>query len=779
MLTLRSLALSARVQFVRVSCLILVAVMAPAVNAALTPGFDAVVVRAEEAPAERAFEASLMLIASGNYRAALQSLRKIQVDYPGYSRLSAVQTRVAVLHEAADAGESLAVFLRALDSRDGGRLNEALALLDSIATDHPRSSLMDDALYLGAYLSVMDGYDFDGARTRLANLEQRFPDSAYSDSAAYLAAIVAEQLGDTAGARQRLIDLRDKHTALGLPFGFRWPVGNVMSRYWFDRAERRIGIIDRRLKNASRVASQKELDDGRLRVAVNVEGIDMQLLLSPSTLVSRTDWHDASLSDQLPPDIGIYEGHVEGSPGSWVRATIDASGISGMIHVNGRRVRLLPGHLTGTLDYYQPASRHPAAASAKGFDPTDPSLANQLMAIDLLRAPPRRDDSVGGRRATTQQTATRAVPLSIVVDSQFDAYHAGAGLARALDHLNVADGVYREHGLALTLDEAVTFSAGEDPLRLDPGTLESFLRKFRTYRMAHSTLFADSAATYLFTGNQKTDVTLGLAWIDTLCRTDGFDVGVTTPSSFGDVLLTHELGHSFGAQHDSDTSCASDNGGLMWPHISERTPTRLTSCSSASVRAARTRSCLLNTIDMRLDAEVRADTVVFGVTNTESTVGTDARVTVETGVPGQVVWPDNCLAVSPTSAECLVDTIGPRERRELHLQFDRQVRGIDAPLSAEVSPIGVVELTPADNKVTTDGGTLVAGVSDDSLPRPDPVGSTTVATAASVGDRPVLGSGSGGGAIAPLGASGLALMAWMRHRRQLSGGSATDGAGTH
>lgn len=728
-------------------------VSTPAV-AAVTPGFDAVVVRTDEAPANREYEAALDLIGAGNHVAALKALRSIQLRYTGYSKLSAVQTRVAVLQEAANAGDSLSVFLQALDERDAGRLDEALSALDWIIDERSNSPLLDDALYLGAYLSVMDGYDFADARRRLRELERQFPESAYTDSAAYLSAIVSEQLGDTAAARLILVELRDKHTSLGLPFGFRWPAGNVLSRYWFDRAERRIGIIDRRLKKASRMVDRTVLDNGRLRVGVNVDGIDMQLLLSPSALVRDTGWLDARLADRLPPDVGVYEGEVEGAAGSWVRATIEGGAITGMIQIDGQRKRLLPGHLTGTLDYYQPASRHPAAATARGLDPTDPTLANRLQAIDLLVAPPRGADQRSGRRATTQQTATRSVPLSIVVDSRFDAYHAGAGLARALDHLNVADGVFRDYGLAIRLDEAVGFTDDADPLKLEPGTLESFLRTFRAYRMAHDTLFADSAATYLFTGNQKTDVTLGLAWIDTLCRTDGYDVGVTTPSSFGDVLLTHELGHSFGAQHDSDTSCSNDRDGLMWPHISNTTNTRLTSCSVDSVRASRARACLSNAVDLRLDASVRGDTVIFGITNPEAAMGLDARLTVETGVPGQLQWPDTCRVVTPTSAECEVNTIGPAERRELHLPLNLSVDGSGEPVGAQVMPVGFVELVPANNAATTEGGSIgsiATGPADGSM-----VAETT--ESAPDNSAPILGSGSGGGAPAP-GALIFGLMA--------------------
>ena len=121
-----------------------------------------------------------------------------------------------------------------------------------------------------------------------------------------------------------------------------------------------------------------------------------------------------------------------------------------------------------------------------------------------------------------------------------DRYYAGAGLSTALNSLNIADGIYRQFGIALTLDEAVTFDNNNDPMNLGPVTLETILRSFRDYRQDYATLFQDSALTYLFSGNPKTDITLGLAWIDTACRVDGYDVGVTTPTGFGDVLLTHD-----------------------------------------------------------------------------------------------------------------------------------------------------------------------------------------------------------------------------------------------
>lgn len=687
---------------------------APSIAAAqAVPGFDAVVPTVDERLADAAYAAAQRLILSGRHADALKALRRLQAAHPTYSKLSAVQTRIAVLHESADAGDALDVFLGALDARDAGRLDEALASLDRIAARPAvgagRNPLLDDALYLGAYLALMDGYDFPEAGARLEELGERVPDSAYADSADYLAAIVREQLGDTAGARARLVALRERHTSLALPFGFHWPTGTLLSRYWFDRADRRIELIDARLAGASRLQRRARGDDGGLVVDVNVDGIDMRLALTPSPLVESTAWRDAKLDDRLPPDVGVYEGEVEGAPDSWVRTTIEGGAIRGMIELDGTLHRLLPGNLTGTLDWYQPPARRGAMPGLDGssdFDPADPDLAARLQAIDLLAPPPRSREDRTSRRSRTARAATRVVPLSIVVDSRYDGYHAGRGLERALDYLNVADGVYREHGLSLALDEAVAFTADADPLTLPSGTLESFLRSFRDYRLAHDTLFDDSAATYLFTGNRKTDPTLGLAWIDTLCRADGYDVGVTTPSSFGDVLLTHELGHSFGAQHDSDTACRTDRAALMWPHISASTGTRLTSCSRDSVRAAHARGCLGNGVDLALEASSTGGDVVFAVTNPDPALTVDARLTVETGVPGQVSWPAGCRAVAPTGGECRLEGVGPGERREVRLALRPEAGGDAEPLTGRVAPLGATELAPADNAASASGPAL-------------------------------------------------------------------------
>ena len=578
----------------------------------------------------------------------------------------------------------------------------------TIASADPAGTLTDDALYISAYVQVMDRYDFRAARGVLKILEQRFPESAYSDSAHYLDAIALEQLGETQQARTRLIELRARHTALDLPLDFRWPRGSVLSRYWFDRADRRLAIVDQRLASASHLDSREEQADGKLRLAVSVEGTDMQLLLMASPLTGKTQWLDSGLNSQLPPAIGIFDGVVEGMPGSWVRVVLENDSINGVVNIDGKQHRLQPANLVGTLDYYQPQSRKIDPLNGMHSD-----LADSVQGLDSLEAPPAQVMSSPQRRARNVQTDIRAVPVSIVVDSQFDRYYAGGGMAAALNSLNIADGVYRDLGLALTLEEALTFAESSDPMKLGAVTLESILRSFRDYRLEYSTLFADSALTYLFTGNPKTDVTLGLAWIDTVCRLDGYDVGVTTPSVFGDVLLTHELGHSLGAKHDTDTECDNNSRSLMWPNISSKTEIEFSSCSKTSVLQSRAKSCLENSVNLSLSAASAGASLVFDVLNSDGALTVDAQLLVEASAPDQLLWPAGCQAQTPTSSICHISELLPLESRSLVIEVAEGFLTSNAPVTAQLVPVGLIELQSADNIATA---SLLGGGSTIHLP---------------------------------------------------------------
>ncbi len=638
-------------------------------------------------------------IADARYADALATLRSLQREYPSFSNITTVQTRIAVLTEYRDAAGFMPVFMLALDQRDEQRYAQAIDTLGSLAglpDDHP---LADDALYLKAYLEIMDLYRFDDARETIEQLLHRIPDTAYADSAIYLDAIALEQSGETVQARLALRLLRERHTALSLPFGFRWPASGVMSRYWFERADRRLAIMSEHSDVATRLRSERRASNGSLVIDVEADGQRYSLTLQPSPVVKTVQWTDEKLDDRAPPALAVYSGVVTDEPNSWARVVIDDGAVNGMISINGQRSQLRADQMIGTMDYYK--------AGVRGQSAIDTEQPDYLVAPLEVRA-------IQSRMAGLQ-SATRLVTMSIVVDAAFDDYYGGQGVAKALNNINMADGIYREQGIALSIDKVQSLTGENSPVVVDErGTLESLLDSFREYRMQQRTLYSKSALVYLFTGAKTVDRTLGLAWIDTLCRLDGYDVGLTTPSSYADVLTAHEIGHSFGALHDTVTACQADNDKIMWPRISANTRTAFSDCSVDQVAVARASQCLGNAVDVRISASVAENTVSLRILNSDSLLPVSTRVNIDAaGV--EVQWPTICAVQSPGSAECVLSGLAAASSYDIELvPIGDDIGGI---VNAQVVS-DIHDPDPINNAVSID---LATGVVTQSQVTFDPI----------------------------------------------------------
>lgn len=654
--------------------------------------FQANPVQANEQAAAVAYANARANISLGQFRQALQELRYLQRQYPNFSNIAGVKTRIAVLHEADIAGSELLTFLYALDERDAGNPEKSLEYLRNLVTESPSSPLVDDAIYLMAYVHLMERFDYDTARAHIAELKQRVPDTAYLDAADYLNAIAHEQSGQTQSAVTLFSELRDRHTSVTLPFGVRVARGNVMSRYWFDRADRRLDMLSNQRDRSSTLSKRNQVNEDQLSLSVLVNGVELDLVLQASSLTQSSEWYDAQLRAMAPPSVGVFSGYVNGDPNSWARIVLSNNDVHGVVMRNGVQHRLHSEDLIGTLDYYQPKNRAGSKIRLGGSEQELPML------LDSLPAPLEvSNQSRSSSKRASSRTDMQIVPMSVVIDSQYNRYYNGEALVHAINGLNVADAIYRPLGLTLRLNETIVHDGSiADTMAIGPATLEQMLRNFRDYRINKRTLFDESGLVYLFTGNPKTDVTLGLAWIDTACRTDGYDVGVTTPSSFTDVLLTHELGHSLGARHDTDTECASQNGMLMSPRISGNTATTMSSCSQTSIVNSGSRSCFLPALDVSLGLEQLGNTVQVGVTNNDSSYPVSAVLAVEVDSTASVEWPDVCTATTLGSAECLLTSIAPGSVAQVSFPFLSE--GLPR-LSAVVSPVGILDATPVNNAV--------------------------------------------------------------------------------
>lgn len=492
-----------------------------------------------------------------------------------------VTIKLPVLEEAVrvGGGADLVLYLEALSRRAEQNIPAALTLLEQLLATHQNSRLRDDSRYLIGYIQLMDQFDFPAAATAMAGLQTEFPDSRYFDSALYIQAIAEEQQGHIAVAAELFVKLRHRHTAFSIAaFDFSLPKDQLISRYWFSRSDDRLKIIQAAKLNAARVVSRKAIkhEEYQWRVVVAVSGRDYPLFLKKGPILLDSQLSDSQAGASADGPLEVMVGVVEGETDSWVRLVMHQNALSGIISVRGNRQPLMAAATDGSLGYYNRLLRsdidgNPSSQHADALHPPPPDNAIDSY-LNSLRLSTDNIDKFKG--------VSHVARLGVVIDSQFDAYYGGRGFQKALSILNTTDGVFREEfGIALHIERVIVISNhNTDPMKMGRKTMEQMMRNFRRYRSESGVLGDDIGMATLFSGNKNSDLPLGLAWIGTACRTDGYDVSVVTPFSQAGLLSTHEIAHSLGAPHDIETSCG-ENRHLMSRSISRKTKQSFSNCS--------------------------------------------------------------------------------------------------------------------------------------------------------------------------------------------------------
>lgn len=306
----------------------------------------------------------------------------------------------------------------------------------------------------------------------------------------------------------------------------------------------------------------------KLYLALRIRGRLMEVVLEPSEVMTGASvvmFSDAFVDSVTP---GHYQGKVLGVADSWVRLSWSAGRPEGVIRL-GRQLLL--------VEYDE---------SLGGLVASDLSTDSAEVFQEILQ-----QHLVGG----ASEIGLKVLPLSIVVDTRYNEAHDSRGLDRALMVVNAADGLYQEQlGLRLELRVARLIVDPEaDPMRELKGDIDQLLTTFRSYRLSDSSLARGQGAVHLFSGAKLRDKRVGLAYIDTICRTDGYDVGVSRVVDRDVFTFAHELAHNIGAEHDLDTQCG-DHGRMMNATLGAEMQYAFSQCSVKSLRRGMARSCVLD-----------------------------------------------------------------------------------------------------------------------------------------------------------------------------------------
>ncbi len=308
--------------------------------------------------------------------------------------------------------------------------------------------------------------------------------------------------------------------------------------------------------------------DRVLYLSLSIKGRVFELLLEPSDVMRTASvvMFEEAFVDAVAPV--HYQGVVMGVSDSWVRLSWHDGRPEGAMRVGSKLYM---------IEYDEVAGRLLAS---------DLATDSRAVFSEILE-----QHLQGGGRAR----GLKVLPLSIVVDTLYNDAHDAHGLARALAVVNTTDGFYQEQlGLRLELRVArLMVDPDRDPMRRLRGDIDQLLTVFRHYRLSDMSLVRGQGAVHLFSGAELRDKRVGLAYIDTICRTDGYDVGVSRVVDRAVFTFAHELAHNIGAEHDLDTQCG-DDGRMMNATLRPDMQYAFSQCSVKSLRQGLARSCVLD-----------------------------------------------------------------------------------------------------------------------------------------------------------------------------------------
>jgi hypothetical protein len=402
------------------------------------------------------------------------------------------------------------------------------------------------------------------------------------------------------------------------------------------------------------------------------------------------------------PGVEPMRGSVVGAPGSWVRLTRTPAGMFGLLF-DGRDLYAIEpaaaaaGHAVGPME-------------ASGSAPVIYRLADTLMPPGEASCAVVTLDDLPARRATTGQQAfdnvagelqalaatlpTRQIEVAIVGDFEFSGLTFANGLtpeAAIAARMNIVDGIYSSQvGVKIIVADVTVFRTTNDPFTATtvPGTLLNELANWRQVTPAQ----ASRGLTHLLTGRELDGTTVGIAFLGSVCSTRaaaGLTQGTLSTTNSA-LVIAHEMGHNFGAEHDGEAgkACeATPQTFLMAPRLNGSD--RFSACSLGTigpvVNAARCVVALsVPDADLDLPASVRrlrgqAFDYTFNVRSIGAVAveGLVATVTLPAGLTANAsaVAGGNPCTPSGNTLACSIGSLAPQATRAVTLNLTPQQAG--------------------------------------------------------------------------------------------------------
>jgi hypothetical protein len=171
--------------------------------------------------------------------------------------------------------------------------------------------------------------------------------------------------------------------------------------------------------------------------------------------------------------------------------------------------------------------------------------------------------------AVDETVAARVVTISTDADPEWFRKYGDQSNAVIASIINTAEAVYnRQLGLRFRIVRQHVYADASPYTSSEPGALLSaFTRNpenVSNLSTNPASFHDDVDLKHLFTGKDIDGSVIGIAYIGVVCAVPSLSYGITQAylDAANPGIFAHELGHNFGANHDS-----SDRSGMMYPSI--------------------------------------------------------------------------------------------------------------------------------------------------------------------------------------------------------------------
>jgi Metallo-peptidase family M12/Domain of unknown function DUF11 len=307
--------------------------------------------------------------------------------------------------------------------------------------------------------------------------------------------------------------------------------------------------------------TEKSFSNGVTRASFDALGRRFDL-----ELISQTQLNAAAKSSNASAI--AFRGIIKGQPTSWVRLTRIDDTTHALIWDGKELIALAPTKIT-------PITSSSIATDAKHGGHVTSTAVFRL--ADTLIDPNRQTcesmaDSTNGAmlydnlhlnaRNKSQSAAAYRLQLSALMDDEYLHRYASATDATnaLIARLNNVDGIFTAQlGIHVELQYSGTAANAGTSILTSSTAANDVLQSLGILRSSSARLY-NTGVTHLFTGRELDGRSVGLAYVGAVC---GQRYGVSLSQIYGDtvwydsLIVAHELGHTFGAEHDGEGACAS------------------------------------------------------------------------------------------------------------------------------------------------------------------------------------------------------------------------------